>query len=162
MMSVLNNKGTWTMVGLFVLTLVLTLLDPFRLDPSGYESHSAIRAVYVIIPLGLWYWFFVKPSFTTKNLSPYEKRVVLYEQIFSVLRKILVILGSLMSLGLFKELPILKDIHYVLDTLSANWGIAVEAIETLVGIVLLFISHFSNPERFAVRGLIEPKKYDIE
>ena len=60
--KIFNEFPFWVMVGLFLLTVVLMLTDPFRLDPGGEESTSAIKAVYIIPALAAIYWFFIRPT----------------------------------------------------------------------------------------------------
>jgi hypothetical protein len=60
--KILREWPFWLMVGLFILTVVLMLNDPFGLDPAGEQSTSVIKVLYFIPALAGIYWFFVRPT----------------------------------------------------------------------------------------------------
>lgn len=125
---------------------------------------SAFVASFILIYFGVpaWvvsiaflvlsYFLFSSPVFQSKSVSASDKRTILYEQIYSILRKVLAILGSLLALGVFDKIPVIGGIQNVLVYLSENWSMTTGALETLIGTVMVIISQFSSNQRFEARA----------
>lgn len=161
MLSNIFKKDTFVIVGLFILTLALMIIDPFNLNPDGFNGTSALGALYGIPALVVWYFYFVSPTYSKRDLSPAEKRSVLYNKIESVLRQVLTVLGSLMTFGFLAKIPYMDTILSILKIIAENFNIATNSIESLIGIVLLIAGHFYKSQRFDARSLIAPRKINI-
>lgn len=161
MLKTILNKGTLVISILFIITLVLMIFDPINLNPDGFKGTTALPALYVLPAFAFWYFYFVRNTFSAKQLNPAEKRVILYEKIQSILRKVLAVLGSLFTFNLIQNIPYLSKIYDVLLTISESWDIAVNSIEALIGVALLIASHFYKESRFIVRTIINPRKIEL-
>lgn len=156
------NKGTFVMIGLFVLTIVLAVIDPLNLNPDGVDEDTLKPAWYGLPALVFWFFYFAKPTiFGTKELNPEQKRQVLYEQIKSIIRKIGAVIAGFIVAGLSSKIPYLDFVGDIINFIAANFDISVQAIEVLIGVAVGLISQFTDSARFASRTLINPRKINV-
>lgn len=52
----------WAIVGIFIVTLIIMIQDPLKLNPDGFEGTSAWGALYFIPTILAWLFLFVKPT----------------------------------------------------------------------------------------------------
>jgi hypothetical protein len=80
----------------------------------------------------------------------------------SILRHITTVVGTLVTLGL--KIPYLNEVFSFLKTLTVNFDNAIDAIQTLLGIVLTVIGLFGASDRFKSRSLqfVEGKEIELE
>lgn len=156
MLEMLSRKSWLSIAILFVVTLMLTAANPFGIELIG------AKAFIYSIPFTLVSIFILtEPVFSAKSTSPAEKRAILYEQIFSILRKVITIIGAFMALGVLDKIPLIGNLQSVLLYIAENWTVSIEALETLVGLALGIIGQFSNNTRFEVRALVNPRKINL-
>jgi len=143
-------------VGLFLLTVVLLLLNPLSLV-------GVAQAAYFVVPLVLYFIFLYKPYAGIKSLSLEEKEYINKEKIKSFLRSAIQVLGAIIAvtaiIGL--KIPFIDKIGELLNYLLGQSDIAIEAISTIIGIVVYLIGFFKDSARFNSRSLIEPKKINL-
>ena len=128
-------------------TVLLAFLVSFILIKVGVPAWL-VSVLFVVFA----YFLFSSPIFASKSVSSADKRTILYEQILSVLRKVLAILASLLALGVFDKVPILGNIQNVLVYLAENWAMTTGSLEVLIGTVLFIICQFSSNQRFEFRA----------
>ena len=128
-------------------TVLLAFLVSFILIKVGVPAWL-VSVLFVVFA----YFLFSSPIFASKSVSSADKRTILYEQILSVLRKVLAILASLLALGVFDKVPILGNIQNVLVYLAENWAMTTGSLEVLIGTVLFIISQFSSNQRLEIRA----------
>ena len=156
------NTANLVMLGLFLGTLALMKLDPFGFNPLGFEGTSVKPALYILPALVIWFFYFVRPTIKANAAqTPAEKRAVLYEKIGSISRKVMAVLGSFLAFHVVGDIEYLQVLYNVLKTLSENWDIGTQSLETLIGIVLMLASHFYKLTRFASRAMINPRKIEL-
>lgn len=162
MFNTILNKGTLVMIGLFVLTIALAILDPLNLNPGGIEEDTFKPAWYGLPALVIWFIYFARPTiFGTKELNPEQKRQILYEQIKSIIRKLGAVTSGFIIAGLTSKIPFLDFIGDIINYISANFDISIQAIEVLIGVTVGLISQFTDPKRFSSRTLINPRKINV-
>lgn len=162
MLKTILNKGTFVMIGLFVLTIVLAVTDPLNLNPGGVSEDTLKPALYGLPALIIWFFYFAKPViFGTKELNPEQKRQVIYEQIKSILRKIGAVITGFILAGLSTKIPYLEFIGGIINYLASNFDVSVQAIEIIIGVVVGLISQFTDMSRFTERSFINPRKIDV-
>lgn len=137
--------------GLVLLTILLMILDPIRLDP---DKISWISALYAIIPLGIWYFFFRPKPVQIKSLTVTSDDVT-KEKIKSLIRTAIQLLGILIVVltAVGVNIPILNKVADLMQYLSGQVDIAYEAVMTLIGIGIAIYGFFKNSDRFAVRAI---------
>jgi len=152
MLTIFKQNGTWIMVALFVGTLVLAINDPFGLDPMGIESTSAIKALYFIPAVIAWLFIFVKPHYTTKSVE--ETANIKAEQLKSIVRTVVQVLGSIISIdaAFNLKIPFLEFILTLSTYIGDNVDIAANAIMALIGIVTTIYGFFIDKNRFVTRS----------
>lgn len=142
--------------GLFLLTVLLLLWNPFALV-------GAVQAAYFAIPLVLYFIFLHNPYGGIKSLSLEEKEYINKEKVKSFLRSAIQVLGAIVAvtaiIGL--KIPFIDKFGELLNYLLGQSDIAIEAITTIIGIVLYLIGFFKDSARFNSRSLIEPKKINL-
>lgn len=150
-------KRPWISVLIgFVLTFLLVKINPIGIDLSSW-----IFGIY-LLPITLFsIYVLTSPVFGAKSITPNEKRAIVYEQIYSILRKVLTILGAIIALGVFDKVPLIGSLNNALIYLAENWDMSIDAIEKIVGLLLGLIGQFSNNSRFEVRALVNPRKIDL-
>jgi hypothetical protein len=149
--SFLGEWPFWVMIGLFLATITLAIVDPFNLDPNGIESTSAIKALYFIPAVFVWFFVFVKPMYSTKSLS--EQKEINTEQFKSIIRTVIQVIGSLIAIdGVFNlNIPFLEIVLNLASYLGENIDIAANAIMALIGFVTAIYGFFIDKGRFEKR-----------
>lgn len=153
--SVIRRPWLFTILA-FILTVVLVKLNPFQIDLTSWYF------VIYIFPVAVFsVWILTEPIFSAKSISGNEKRLIVYEQIYSILRKVLVILGAVLALGVFDKIPLIGNFQNVLIYLSENWSVSVEALEKIIGLLLGIVGQFSSNSRYVVRALVNPRQINL-
>ncbi len=144
----------WVMVALFIGTITLAIVDPFGLDSGGIESTSAIKALYFLPAVFVWFFIFVKPTFKTKTIE--EQNAIKTEQFKSILRTAIQVVGSLIAIdGMFNlNIPFLSLIMDLAKYLGENIDTAANAVMALLGIVTTIYGFFIDKTRFEKRAPI--------
>lgn len=143
---------------LFNLSLLLLTLMLVLFNPAGFESRVAL-SLYCLPVISL-FWIHFSEVYSTKSLKDSEKRLILYEQIQSIVRKALAVVSILVLSGLSKSIPYFDALNNALKYFSENFGSASKGLEVFIGFVMLLISHFYKFDRFESR-IINPRKINI-
>jgi hypothetical protein len=141
----------WAMVGIFLGTLILAISDPFKLDPEGINSTSAIKALYFIPAIIAWVWTFVLPTFGIRSEGGQE---VAIEKVKSIVRSAIQIIGSLIAVdaAFNLDIPFLELVFTVAGYIGENIDTAANAIGVILGIGTTLYGFFKDKDRFEVRA----------
>ena len=152
--SKLLKWDTLSVIGLFFLSIGLSVWDPLNLDPLGEESTSAIKAWY-LLPAALFIvWFFVRPTvMATRTIE--EDAAIWGEKLSSLVRSAIQIIGALIAVtaALNVQIPLLGWVLDIAQYLGDNINTAANAIGVVLGIATTLYGFFRNPDRFEKRAL---------
>lgn len=152
--SKLLKWDTLSVIGLFFLSIGLSVWDPLNLDPLGEESTSAIKAWY-LLPAALFIvWFFVRPTvMATRTIE--EDAAIWGEKLSSLVRSAIQIIGALIAVtaALNVHVPLLGWVLDIAQYLGDNINTAANAIGVVLGIATTIYGFFRNPDRFERRAL---------
>lgn len=136
-MNIFKIKETWIMIGLFLLSILLMVKDPFNLNPEGFEGTTVLPALYLIPSLVFWFFYFVYPtSFAKKGIQ--EDIQSWSAKIASVLK---VVLSSLTTLVILQsnfniDIPYLDVLLDLVRYIASKLDTTTAAIGTIIGAIL--------------------------
>lgn len=140
----------------FSLTFVLMVVNPLSIDIAwyglpaiiffGYESTKSI--------------FFAPKGYSAQALKAIDDSKKEFYK--SILRHVTTVVGTLVTLGL--KIPYLNEVFSFLKTVTVQFDSAIDAIQTLIGIVLTVVGLFGSADRFKSRSLqfVEGKEINLE
>jgi len=149
--SFLKQWPFWSMVVIFLTTLFLSINDPLNLDPNGINSTSAIKAVYFIPAILVWFYLFVAPTIGIRSENSQEATK---EKIKSIVRSAIQIIGSLIAVDAAFDLniPFLQLVFTISEYIGNNIDTAANAIGVLIGIGTTLYGFFKDKDRFEARA----------
>ena len=143
-MKILNNKGTWIMVVIFLATLGLMIYDPL-----GIKTETGLAAIWYMLPAVIaWALIFVKPTLSRSSVM--DESDVRSEAIKSVLRHVITSLTAIISLkaAFGIEIPYIDGIFELVKWLFGQTDQVVNAIMTLVSFGTIVYGFVKSGFRF--------------
>lgn len=140
----------------FAVTFLLMALNPLDISPAWY----GIPAILFIGYESTRSIFLAPKGFSAQQLKAIDDSKKEFYK--SILRHITTVVGTLVTLGL--KIPYLNEVFSFLKTLTVQFDAGIDAIQTLIGIVLTVIGLFGSSDRFKARSLtlVEGKAIDLE
>ncbi len=154
-MKILKSKlGTLLVI---IIAFLFMLWNPLAFAPIW-------TSLYGITLFTIYVFWLESTAYTAQGLTKEDKQYINKEKLKSFFRSVVQIIGALVAAAaIFNfKIPFIDSIIELVNYLSGKVGIAVDALNILIGIGLYLYAFFFHSDRFKTRALIKPRKIHLK